>query len=286
MEKLNRTHDSSTAILLGMASSTAYAAAYVLVRLLGKGHLHAFEIVFFRTVACFLAILAISKLVGRGGFKTQRRRLILARGLLSAVGLLLWFYGLVRLPIAEAITLSLTTVCFASIGAAIFLGEPITRKKGCAIVLALGGAVVIVQPGFGAFKPEYLVVLGSAACWGAAACLVRSTSRTEDPYTIVLWTTLVIAVFSFPTAVAVWQWPSFLEIVILTAIGLLSALGMVLWTSAFRYGEATLVTITDFIQITWGVLIGSMFGEFPSHMSLIGIALIVCSVVVMTVGSS
>lgn len=277
-----RLNSQNKAILLGISASTSYAAAYVLLRLLGSGHLHSVEVVFFRTLVCFLAICTISVAIGRGGFRTRRPGLILARGVLSAIGLLLWFHGLMHLPLAEALALSLTTICFTSVGAALFLGEPVTARRAWSIVLALAGALFIVKPGFGTFKLEYLVVIGSAACWGGAACLVRSTARTEDPYTIVLWTTLVILIFSAAPTAAVWRPPAAPDLAILTGIGILSALGMVLWTNAFRHAEASLVVVTDFVQIAWGVLIGMMFGEFPPYSSFIGIGLIVGSVLIPT----
>ncbi|WP_434064277.1 hypothetical protein [Pararhizobium gei] len=75
-------------------------------------------------------------------------------------------------------------------------------------------------------------ILAASACWGAAACIERSTARTEDPYTIVPWTTLIIAVFSFPPAALVWTWPSTTEALMLFVTGLLSAIGTLAWTNA------------------------------------------------------
>lgn len=214
------------AVLLGIALSTAYSFAYILVCRLRRQRLHPFEIAFARSVICFLVIAAISSLLGAGGFRTQRRFTLLARGALSAGGLLLWFYGLVHLPLTEALILSQTTVCFASLGAALFLREPITSAKAIAISFAIADVAVIVQPGFDNFRPEYLAVLG------AAACLVRSAAQTEDSLTIVLCTTLLIVLLSFPPAVAVW--PSPLDLVIFSGIGLLSTLTIMAWTTALK----------------------------------------------------
>lgn len=146
----------------------------------------------------------------------------------------------------------------------------------------MAGGVVIARPGFDTFRPEYLAVLGAAICWGGAACLVRTAAQTEHPMTIALWTTLLIATFSFAPAATVWRWPTATDFYILAGIGILSALAMVAWTTALRYGDAAQVTVTDVVQIFLGVMLGMLLGELPSLTALAGMALIGFSVFLVT----
>lgn len=192
--------------MFGILASTFYSFSYIFERHLGAEGVHPFQMVFFRTAICIflLVILTLSML---HGFRAKRPGKILLRGCLSAFGLLLWFYGLVHLPLAEATSLSLTTICLATLGAAFFLGEPVTRFRGIAILAALCGALAIIRPGVQGFQPEALAVLAAAACWGMAAVLVHSASRSEEPLTIALWTSAVITVFSLPAALPFWVWP-------------------------------------------------------------------------------
>lgn len=261
-------------LFLGILSSSLYALSYILVREAGKSGIHAFEIAFVRTLICTLVLIVAALRVGMHVFTIRKPHIIVVRGLLSAAGLLLWFYGLVHLPMAEAMTLSLTTVCFASLGAALFLGESITRRRAAAILMAIAGAVAIIRPGPAGVQIEALAVVAAAACWGAAACLVRSAARAENPLTIALWSSLIIAVLSLPPAMAVWTWPSAYAWFLLVLVGILSAAGTLAWTAAFRHGQTAQVMLTDFVQLAWGVAISLAAGEFIGTQSIIGFVLI------------
>ena len=274
---LLRSDHALKALSLGFLSSSAYSVSYLIVRKLGQGGLHAFEIAFFRAAICFVILVALALVGGGASFRTLRPGVIVLRGVLSATGLMMWFYGLTHLPLAEASTLSLTTVCFATALGAIFLKERITSRKALAVALAMAGAVAIIRPGFAPLQVASLAVLAGAACWGAAACLVRSAARTENPMTIVLWTSMLMSVFTLLPALTVWRTPSTAEMVALSLVGALTAGGMIAWTNAFRYGEATLVTITDFAQLVLGIVLGLAIGEVPGPWSLIGIVLIFCA---------
>jgi drug/metabolite transporter (DMT)-like permease len=260
-------------LFLGIISSSFYALSYILVRAVGKSGIHAFEIAFVRTLICALVLIIVTLRVGMHIFTIRKPHVIVVRGLLSAAGLLLWFYGLVYLPMAEAMTLSLTTVCFASLGAALFLGEPITGRRAAAMLLAIAGAVAIIRPGSAGVQIEALAVVAAAACWGAAACLVRS-ARAENPLTIALWSSLIIAVFSLPLAMEVWTWPSASDWLLLVLVGILSAAGTLAWTAAFRHGQTAQVMLTDFVQLAWGVAISLAAGEFIGTRSIFGFVLI------------
>lgn len=100
--------DPVRAALLGIASSTAYSVTSVLVRLLAERGLHVFELAFLRSALALAVLSMLSKVLGSGGWATQRAPILLLRGALSSAGLLLWFYGLVHLPLADALALSQT----------------------------------------------------------------------------------------------------------------------------------------------------------------------------------
>ncbi|WP_254694960.1 EamA family transporter [Antarctobacter heliothermus] len=149
-----------------------------------------------------------------------------------------------------------------------------TRFRILAILAALCGALAIIRPGVEGLQPEALSVLAAAACWGIAAVLVRSASRSEEPLIIALWTSAVITVFSLPAALPFWIWPEGWQWAELGAIGLLTASGTLFWTTALRHGQTTQVIITDFVQLAWGVLIGLAAGEVLEGWSVFGIVLI------------
>lgn len=270
------------ALLLGLTSSAAFSLSYAVVRKVGDMGLHPFQIAFCRSVVCWLALMAFAGLAGRAAFRAHRPGRIVLRGALSGAGLLLWFYGLVHLPAAEATTLSLTTICFATLAAAAFLGEPMSARRWLAIGVTLVGAFVMIRPDSTTIGLPSLAVLAAAACWGISACLVRSAARTEDTLVIALWSTFVVALLGVPPAVLVWRWPSGEGLALVAVIGVLNAFGTVCWTHAFKHGDTTLVTLTDFGRLVWSAAIGFLaFGEIPAPAGVVGIGLIVGGTIVI-----
>jgi uncharacterized membrane protein len=74
--------------------------------------------------------------------------LYLSRGLLHGIGVSLWFFAMARIPIAEVTALGFTTPIFTTIGAALFLNEKLRIRRIGAVLVAFGGVLFILRPGF------------------------------------------------------------------------------------------------------------------------------------------
>src|SRR5690606_2807500 len=97
-------------------------------------------------------------------------RLHATRGVVSAAMAFTFFWGIARLPLAEAIALSFVAPLLALYLAAIVLGERVRPRAVGASLLGLAGVAAIVlshvgeQPGAG----------GGEAGWGIASILISS----------------------------------------------------------------------------------------------------------------
>ena len=90
------------------------------------------------------------RLGARGRRRTASRRLGLhaLRGLIHGIGVMLWFYAMARIPIAEVTALGFTAPIFTTLGAVLFLGERLHARRMGAVLVAFGGAMIILRPGF------------------------------------------------------------------------------------------------------------------------------------------
>jgi len=100
----------------------SFAAMTTLIRKLSN-EIHPFELAFFRSLFGLLFMLPWFLRAGFGALKTERLGLHGFRALVGLVAMLLWFLALSLMPIAEATALNFTAPLFATIGAAVFLGE-------------------------------------------------------------------------------------------------------------------------------------------------------------------
>ena len=64
------------------------------------------------------------------------------RGLAHGFGVILWFYAMSKIPIAEVTAISYTGPIYISIGAAIFFGEKLALRRILAIIIAFIGTLI------------------------------------------------------------------------------------------------------------------------------------------------
>ncbi len=135
-----------------------FAAMSALVRHLA-GELHPFELAFFRNAFGLLFILPWFWRSNLASLATTRIRLYGFRAVISTGAMLCWFTALTLMPIAEVTALSFTAPLFATVGAALFLGEVVRLRRWAATLIGFAGAMIILRPGIDAVDFPVILVL-------------------------------------------------------------------------------------------------------------------------------
>ena len=146
-----------------------------------------------------------------GGFaamKTARLPQHVARNLIHYGAQLGWFFALTLIPIGQVVAIEFTMPIWTAILAAMFLGERMTVWKIAAIVLGIVGVVVIVRPATGEVNPGQLIALAAAVGFGISIAMVKSLTRTEQTLAIIFWMLVVQSAAGLLPALYVWAWPS------------------------------------------------------------------------------
>jgi len=243
-----------------------------------SGELHPFEISFFRNLFGFVAVLPLLIRAGWSGLRSKQPGLQVVRGLLGVTAMLIWFYSLSIVPIAQATALSFTAVIFGSIGAVVFLGEAMRLRRWIAVFLGFVGTLVILRPGFQSLDVGASMVLASSVAWGLAVVVVKKLSRTDSVISIVSWMAIMLTVLSFFPALLVWVWPTTDQLLWLGAIGVLATTGHLAMTKALKITDATAVLPLDFTRLIWASVIGYFaFSELPDLWTWLGGGIIVAS---------
>ena len=121
------------------------------------------------------------------------------------------------------------------------------------------------------FTLPALLALGSAVLIAFSALAVKSLSRDEDPDTMVLYFTGLMAVFSLPAALFVWTTPSPSTWGWLAAIGLVGTLAQMSFVRAFRAADTSVVLPFDYFKLLVAAIIGYIFfAEVPDLFTWIG----------------
>jgi len=238
--------------------------------------------------AVAIPIAAIPFLITRSPWpRGVALRLHLLRGTMMVPMAILFFWGLARVPMAQAVALTFIAPLLALVLAAVILKEPIGKRTVTGSLAAFAGVVII-------FIGQARADLGQAALLGSFAILVsaviyafniivmRRQAQHAGPIEIAFFQNLVIggslalwATINGPPPLPTGHWG---ELVLAAglAIGSLMLLG---WSYA-RAGAAYLST-TEYTSFLWAMLLGWLrFGEHVSLFTMLGAALIVAGCLV------
>ena len=235
------------------------------------------------TVACSGAIFAATGPAWPG---RAAMRVHLARGLIGLAMALFWFWGIARLPLAEAIALSFIAPLIALFLAAATLGERIGRPAIWGSLLGLAGVAVIVATRARApFSAEGLAgagaILVSAVLYAVNIVLMRKQALVAGPAEVAFFQYLIVGtlllaaapVLAVPPPAA--EWPM---IVLAAMLALASAL-LLAW--AYRRAEAQVLAPVEYTAIVWGALFGAIvFGEEVGMATIVGATAIVAGCVI------
>ncbi len=264
-----------------VAGVVFFAATAVLIKFAGQT-LHTFEIVFFRCVFGLLVVIPLLARSGMSALKVRKPGLHLIRVTCAVIGMSSGFYAMANLELATAISLSFTRPLFMIILAYVFLQEIVRWRRGLATVVGFCGVLIMVQPGTGTvpdgFDPAILAGLLAALAVGGALVTVKLIVPYDAPVTIMLSFSIGTVLVSAIPAVFVWQTPTGDELLLLMGLGIVASLGQYSLIRAYEFGEATLMSPIDYLQIILGTAAGYwLFAERPSVWTFVGAGVIVAS---------
>lgn len=209
-------------------------------------------------------------------------KLHVRRGVVVAFVALSFFFGLGRLPLAEAIALSFIAPLVALFLAALLLGERIGRAAVWASLVGLIGVIVIMAGKFGrtGYAPDaflgMMAIIASAVLYAYNLILARRQALVAKPLEIVFFQNLVVGVtlglaspwlgVGLPQA----QW---LPLAGVTALAL-AGHGLMSW--AYARAEAQYLIPTEYSAFVWAIILGWVFfHEQVTWTTFAGAALII-----------
>ena len=277
-EPLRGTSGALVAIGFMVMSALVNASVNAMVKYL-SADIHPFEIVFFRTLFGFVTLSPLLFRYGLEPFKTRHFRLYFFRACFAVSALLMTWMALSIAPLAKVTAISFSQPLFASILAAIFIGEAIRLRRITALMLGFLGTLIIVRPGSAAFDAGSMLAVGGAACAAATVIFIRILSRTDSVLTLTLYSTLIGAPLSFIAAIGFWKTPTLEQLGWLALIGGVGAIGQLFFTQAYKLVDVATVSPATFTRLIWAALIGYVvFAEIPDRWTWAGGALIFAAV--------
>ncbi len=273
------------ALLWAIASGIALQTMNAVMRLMAL-ELHSMQAQFLRAffgLVVMLPVIAIG--MRRGGWRSfwpNNMRGQWIRGAAHTIATLLFFLALPNLPLADSTAIGFTIPLFILIGAALFLGEKVTRARWLATLVGFGGVLVVLLPhlgGVGGGGYWSLVMLAAAPAFAASFLITKVLTRYDRSSVIVVWQGLTVTIYSLPLALSVWEPPTLRQWAIFLLAGLLGSSAHYCITRAMEKVDISALQSVRFLDLIWSSMLGFlMFGNVPASTALVGGAVIVVAV--------
>lgn len=194
----------------------------------------------------------------------------------------LFFWGLVRLPMAEAMALSFISPLVALYLAALVLHERIRRAAVVASVLGIAGVGVIAtgrfgEPGAGSTSlPGVAAVLLSAVFYAWNLILQRQQALVARPVDVALFQNLFLALYLILPAPWYAAAPNPAMLRDTTGAAVLASIALMFLSWGYARAEAQTLVPLEYTAFVWAALAGWLwFGEAVTAATVAGTVLIV-----------
>jgi len=273
-----------------LLASLLFAFTGAFAKLLSN-HMSSLEVVFFRNIAGVIIIgLATYKrpLKQKGG----KPLLLFFRGLIGFIALLMYFYNIAHISLAEAQTFSKTAPIFTAIFAYIFIKEKLSFKAWLGVFVGFIGILFITHfTATNLSKTDWLGILSGVGA-GLAYTSIRELKNFYDTRAIVLSFMLVgtigpvvlmaigefITTSNFDFVIAKFIIPHNIAWFYIIGLGVTATLSQLFMTKAYMSAKGGIVGTIGHTNIIFSIIVGMMLGDsFPDIIVIFGIILIILS---------
>ena len=204
------------------------------------------------------------------------------RSVVVTIMAVLFFWGIGRVPLAQAIALTFIAPLIAMLLAPLFLEETLGARSIIGALAAFAGVIIIV---FGQARAQVgadvllgiAAILGSALCYSVNILMMRWQALAAKPLEINFFQSVVVMalwIAALPL-IGIPDWPrGQLSWIVIASI--LSTSGGLLFAWAYARGEASYLAVTEYSAFLWASVLGWLvFRERVSLYTLAGAVMIV-----------
>ena len=236
------------------------------------------ELLLIRSAAALLVMIPFLRRAGIVAFvKAPRPALQVARIVVSAIEVALFFWAVSYLPLADTSTFYLATPIYVTVLSAVVLAERTGWRRGAAIAVGFAGVVVALRPSAASFTLPALIAVSGSLFFAVSLVMTRLLRNTAQMVLISgqLASTLVFGAMSAPFG---WATPSPLDFLLLVLFGVLSVVALACVNHALKLAPASVVVPYQYTMILWAIVLGyAMFGDVPDLFMLAGATIIIAA---------
>ncbi len=220
---------------------------------------------------------------GRVAFKIPNPLLQFCRAAALAIATVFFFAALKIIPLANATAVLFVAPLIVVALSAVFLKEQVGMRRWGAVIVGLGGVLLIIRPtagtgGDGVDVVGALLAFGAALGFALYIVLTRRAAGKASPVVALWWMGLVgmllTSFFAFPN----WQPLSLEQWGMLGGLGLAMVTGHLLVFWAADRIEASALAVTPYLEMVTSTMLGFfVFGDFPALFTWVGCGIVIAA---------
>ena len=216
----------------------------------------------------------------------QYRSTMLWRGVMLGTVGLTFMQALHTMPLAEATAIYFLSPLIIVALSPWLLGEQVQRRQVAAVVAGFAGMLLIVRPGGSLPLVGTVLMLIAAGAYAMLQIITRRLAGKVSMEQQFAWTAVIctlMTVLSLPSADHL-TLPGAGDLALMVLVGLLSGLGQYLLIEAFQKVSASSLAPFNYFHLLLAVVFSVLvFGQRPDALALLGIAVIACAGLALTV---
>lgn len=205
------------------------------------------------------------------------RRKVAIRSALDSATTYTYVVALAVLPISTSTTIYMAAPLITTALAVPMLGETVSFKRWCAIIVGFAGAVIVTHPDPSTFDMLALLPL-LAALFGSIRDIGTRSIASAVPATVISFSSsVVLSVTGLIFAIMhPWTWPDLASFLYMAGSGICYAAGTLCLVYAFRNAPVRAVSPLRYVLVPLALVVGYfVFGHIPDGWASVGAVLVV-----------
>ena len=239
------------------------------------------QLMFVRGALTTVLVFLVARHMGAlGHVRMLMRPTVLLRMLFETLAAVTFLSALGQMPLANVSSILQSLPLAVTLGAALFLGEPVGWRRWTAIGVGFIGVLIIIRPGPEGFTLASLYVLMSVVFAAARDLVTKKIDPGISSLAITLSTAAGITVAGAALIVPFGGWQSMSASTwgIMLVASCLIFTGYLAIIMAMRTGEISFIAPFRYTSLLWAVTLGMVFfGEIPDIWMAVGTAIVIGS---------
>lgn len=240
-----------------LSAGLSFVVMTALVKSLGTT-MDPIQAAFLRYVLGLVFLLPALRLIMATHLTPRHLALFGLRGVIHAGAVMLWFFSMTQIPLAEVTAMNYMTPVYVTLGAALFLGEKLAFRRIAAIVVAVIGVLIILRPGIREISAGHIAMLGTALMLGGSYLLAKLLVRDIPPAVVVAHLSIWVTIALIPFAFVVWTTPTLKDLGVLFLVASFATAGHYFMTLALQAAPVAVTQPITFLQLIWATLLGAV----------------------------